>query len=157
MDVALEYFPDSILSTPCDMDATYFEQGGLIGADFAPADSTRPATTTAALAAAYGDSDSGGVNSGTVSSKLTAVRSRITTMAAGGGGFAGTQGGRGLLRRVLSLGKLRLPVASSSPRFAAVAAAVPTDVVPDEKRTRREAEEIYVSSGKADEDGEERG
>ncbi|CAB1111805.1 unnamed protein product [Ectocarpus sp. CCAP 1310/34] len=126
-EMALEYFPDSLLSTLADINATYLETGHLISDNqgqglFSPLPPL--ARTTAAEA-------SGGAGGGRGGSG----RSWLGRNNGGGASSPSplktspSDGRRGLLRRLLSRSKLRRKSRASSSRFAALAPAPAEAVV----------------------------
>ncbi|CAN0534986.1 unnamed protein product, partial [Ectocarpus sp. 8 AP-2014] len=126
-EVALEYFPDSLLSTPADINATYLETGHLIS-DNQGQGLFSPLPPLAGTTAAEASEGVGGGRGGF---------GRLWLGRNNGGGASSpsplktwpSDGRRGLLRRLLSRSKLRRKPQASSSRSAAPAPAPAEAVV----------------------------
>lgn len=151
-EVALEYFPDSILSSPADLNATYFETGLYISdrqqQKLSPVAPNGDGTTNRAPALgvryARGAVKGGGSRelerlllvNGYDEGAAAAAAAAAAVMGGVGGAAAPagiklstSDGARGLLRRLLSRGKLRRSLQASSSRAAAVDAASTTEAL----------------------------
>lgn len=131
-EVALEYFPDSLLSNPADLNATYLETGHLISDNeaqglFSPLPPLAPADKNDSETAAKGALERGrggfgrswlGRNNGGGASSPSPLKTASPS-----------EGRRGLLRRLLSRSKLRRKPPASSLRSAAPAPAPAEAVV----------------------------
>eukprot|EP00903_Cladosiphon_okamuranus_P009684 g9214.t1 len=168
--VAQEYFPDSLLSSPADLDATYFERGFYIAdlqqqqeqQHFSPLGPNGDSGNTrigsgrvTALGRKYtrrADRDGGreleslllvnGEDEGAAAAAAAAVMEGIGGAAppgAAGKTLSTPDGARGLLRRLLSRGKLLRSLRASSSRAASTADSAPEALVvgedPCETRT----------------------